>query len=40
MRPHLAKSIGYVVGITLSACLLIGSLVLFILRFTDKGAAV
>ena len=38
MRPHLAVSIGYVIGITLSAGLLIGSLVLFILRLTDKGA--
>ena len=39
MRPHLAESIGYVIGITLSAGLLIGSLVLFILRLTDKGAS-
>ena len=29
MRPHLAMSIVYVIGITLSAILLIGSLVLF-----------
>jgi len=39
MRPHLATSIAYVVGITLSACLLIGSFVLFILRLTDKGVS-
>lgn len=37
MKPHLAESLGYVIGIILSAGLLIGSLVLFILRLTDKG---
>ncbi len=39
MKPHLAVSILYVIGITLSAVLLIGSLVLFLLRLTDKGAS-
>jgi len=39
MRPHLATSIAYVIGIILSAGLLIGSFVLFILRLTDKGTS-
>ena len=37
MRPHLALSIGYVIGITLSAGLLIGSVVLFLMRLMEKG---
>jgi hypothetical protein len=37
MKPHLAVSILYVIGITLSAVLLIGSLVLFLLRLTGQG---
>jgi len=37
MRPHLALSIGYVIGITLSAGLLIGSVVLFLMRLIEKG---
>jgi len=34
MKPHLARSIGYVIAIILSAFLLIGSVVLFFLRLT------
>jgi hypothetical protein len=37
MRPHLAQSIGYVIGIILSGFLLIGSIVFFFIRLTDKG---
>lgn len=37
MRPHLALSIGYVIGITLSAGLLIGSIVFFFIRLMEKG---
>ena len=37
MRPHLALSIGYVIGIILSGFLLIGSIVFFFIRLTDKG---
>ena len=36
MKPHLAGSIGYVIGIVLSGILLIGSIVLFILRLVSK----
>ena len=36
MRPHLASSIGYVIGITLSAGLLIGSIVFFFIRLMEK----
>ncbi len=34
MRPHLAQSVGYILGILLAAGLLIGGLVLFLLRLT------
>lgn len=36
MRPHLARSIGYVIGIVLSGLLFIGSIVLFFLRLVSK----
>ena len=36
MRPHLAKSIGYVIGIVLAGLLLIGSIVLFFGRLLPK----
>jgi hypothetical protein len=36
MRPHLARSIGYVIGIVLSGILFIGSIVLFFLRLLSK----
>jgi|MudIll2142460700_1097286.scaffolds.fasta_scaffold14547_3 hypothetical protein len=37
MRPHLVLSIGHVIGITLSAGLLIGSIVFFFIRLMEKG---
>jgi len=37
MKPHTVRAIGYVIGITLSAGLLIASLVLFILSLVFKG---
>lgn len=40
MRPHLAKSIGYVIGIVLVGILFIGSIVLFFLRLLSKDSAV
>lgn len=36
MRPHLARSIGYVIGIVLAGLLFIGSIVLFFLRLVSK----
>jgi hypothetical protein len=36
MRPHLARSIGYVIGIVLTGLLFIGSIVLFFLRLVSK----
>jgi len=36
-RPHLARSIGYVIGIVLAGMLFIGSIVLFFLRLLSKG---
>jgi len=36
MRPHLARSIGYVIGIVLSGLLFVGSIVLFFLRLVSK----
>jgi hypothetical protein len=36
MRPHLARSIGYVIGIVLTGLLSIGSIVLFFLRLLSK----
>jgi hypothetical protein len=36
MRPHLARSIGYVIGIVLAGLLFIGSIVLFFLRPLSK----
>ncbi len=38
-RPHILQTIGFIFGIILSAVLLIGSVVLFILRLVDKGDA-
>jgi hypothetical protein len=38
-KPHLPQTIGSVLGITLSAGMLIGSIVLFILRLLSKGGA-
>ncbi len=38
MRPHLGRSIGYVIGIVLGGVLFIGSIVLFFLRLS-KGVA-
>jgi len=40
MKPHLARSIGYVIGIVLSGVLFIGSIVLFFLRLLSKGGSV
>ncbi|MDI6771972.1 MAG: hypothetical protein QME77_05220 [bacterium] len=37
-KPYLAQSIAYVVGITLTAVLLIGSTILFLIRLTEGGA--
>jgi hypothetical protein len=37
MRPHLARSVACVLGIVLGAGLLVGSIVLFFLRFASKG---
>jgi hypothetical protein len=39
MRPHLARSIGYVIGIVLTSLLFIGSIVLFFLRLSSKGGS-
>ncbi len=40
MRPHLARRIGYVIGIVLAGLLFIGSIVLFFLRlFSKDGSA-
>lgn len=36
MKPHLARSIGYVIGIVLTGLLFIGSIVLFFLRLMPK----
>ncbi len=36
MRPHLARSIGYVIGIVLASLLFIGSIVLFFLRLVSR----
>jgi hypothetical protein len=36
MRPHLAQSLGYIIGITFSALVFIASLVFFLLRLTGK----
>ncbi len=36
MRPHLARSIGYVIGIVLTSLLFIGSIVLFVGRILSK----
>ena len=38
-RPHLPRTIGFILGIILSAGLMIGSVVLFILRLVNKGGA-
>jgi len=40
MRPHKARSIGFVIGIVLAAFLFIGSIVLFSLRLLSQGSAV
>lgn len=40
MRPHLARSIGSVIGIVLAASLSIGSMVLFFLRLLSKNSPV
>jgi hypothetical protein len=37
MKPHLARSIGYVIGIVLAGIFFIGSIVLFFLRLLSKG---
>ncbi len=39
MRPHLARSIGCVIGIVVSAMLFIGSIVLFFLRLSAKSGS-
>ena len=39
MRPHLARSIGYVIGIVLAGLLFIGSVVLFFLRLMAQDNA-
>lgn len=39
MKPHLAQSMGYVVGIVLAGGLLIGSIVFFGLSLASKGAS-
>ena len=38
MRPHLAQSAAYIIGITLSAIVFIASLVFFVLRLLEKGS--
>ena len=38
-KPHLPQTIGFILGIILSAGLMIGSIVLFILRLVNKGGA-
>ncbi len=40
MRPHLARSIGYVIGIVLTGLLFIGSIVLFFGRLLSKNGSV
>lgn len=40
MKPHLARSIGYVIGIVLTGLLFIGSIVLFFLRLVFKDGSV
>jgi hypothetical protein len=40
MKPHLAGSIGYVIGIVLAGLLFIGSIVLFFLRLMSKDGSV
>jgi hypothetical protein len=37
-KPHLPQTVGYILGIILSAGLMIGSVVLFILRLVNKGS--
>ncbi|MBE0657692.1 MAG: hypothetical protein IH602_08365 [Bryobacteraceae bacterium] len=37
MRPNTAKTVAYIVGIVLSSCILIGSLVILILRLNRVG---
>lgn len=39
MRPHLARSIGYVIGIVLTSLFFIGSIVLFFGRLLSKGGS-
>jgi hypothetical protein len=39
MKPHLARSIGCVIGIVFASFLLIGSVVLFFLRLTSQDSA-
>ncbi len=39
MRPHLARSIGYVIGIVLTGLLFIGSIVLFFGRLLSKNGS-
>ena len=36
-RPHLTRSMGYLIGIVLSSVLSIGSIVFFFIRFASKG---
>ena len=38
-KPHLPRMVGYVLGVVLSAALLIGSVVLFILRLLSEGVS-
>jgi hypothetical protein len=38
MRPHLVQALGYVIGMTLAAGLLIASFVFFVLRLTSNGS--
>jgi len=40
MKPHLARSIGYVIGIVLTGLLFIGSIILFFLRLLSKDVSV
>ena len=40
MRPHLARSIGCVIGIVVSGMIFIGSIVLFFLRLSSGGGSV
>jgi hypothetical protein len=40
MRPHLARSMAYVIGIVLSGMLFIGSIVLFFLRLSSRNGDV